>query len=345
MHLEQVYAGLAELHNQKYIDLSIKVATDINGQKIKNKQLSVTRLKINNTEAVIDTHDNFGLYVEPEILQNSIFYFKRAYQIGGYPTEEKKFGIKVLPYGLNYAVYGKQLYWKERYGIETSFKEQVELLFRNQRLLSKIFKLNTSAAYCNTQHLAALPNINLPPKAILMTRVWAIKSSLPEALNAKRKYLNDIRTTCIEALQSKFDNDFLGGLFIDEFSIKQYPHLLLSNNALASKKNYLAKLKNYPIAVSINGTYSSGWSLGEYTALSKAIVTDTVQNEITFGYTDGKNYLSCTDASSCVNAVQLLFDNTVLRQRMMQENYLYYQQYLQPELVMKNIIDTMLGNV
>ena len=50
MHLEQVYAGLAELHNQKYIDLSIKVATDINGQKIKNDEKSdISNKKKNNS--------------------------------------------------------------------------------------------------------------------------------------------------------------------------------------------------------------------------------------------------------------------------------------------------------
>lgn len=345
MHLEQVYTGLSYLHRNGLINLKVEIAKSKSGGKFLSNNISVTKLFVNGKGALIDTHDNFNLYLEEIYLEGIQYYFKRAYKIDGYSEVENKYNLTVLPFGLNYAVYGDQFYWLNRYLIEPSFYRKVELFARNSNFLSRLFNLNTSAAYCNSKVIFQYPQIEQKPSVILMTRVWSTDNKkLPEDVLYKRNHLNVLRTECVIELRKKYGADFYGGIFIDEFSQKKYPNLLIPNVKLASKGQYLKSLKKNPIAVSVNGLFSSGWSIGEYTAMSKAIVTDNVRNILPYGFAVNQNYLSFTNAEECLFQVDRLFNDYDLRKKIMMANHDYYLNYLAPEKIILLIISRMLEN-
>jgi hypothetical protein len=342
MHNEQVYTGLAALSDEKLIQLNVQIAKDKNGKPIKNNLLSISKLTVNGVNSIIDTHDNFGLYTDG-YLEDIQHYFKRSYQLQGYKAEEDAYNIQTHALGLNYAIYGKQQFWLPKYLIEKTLPKKLEVFCRNNFTLSKIFHLNTSAGYCNEQYLSAEPNFNLEPQALLMTRVWPIHNKLQPWQIEKRTHLNKLRTECIMSLREAFGDKFLGGLFIDEYAAKYYPNLLLSNNKMAAKKNYLKTLKQFPIGISVNGLFSSGWSLGEYAALSKAIVTDYPTNVLPGNFLAQQNYLAFSTADECVQSVKTLMDNPDLCRQIMTNNHRYYLETLNPKAMMWSVIQTILG--
>jgi hypothetical protein len=108
---------------------------------------------------------------------------------------------------------------------------------------------------------------------------------------------------------------------------------------LTTKRQYLRLLAEHPICVTSGGLHRSlGWKLGEYVALSKAIVTERLAFEVPGEFAEGKNYLSYADAKGCVAAVKRLVHDQALRGSMMQSNRDYFLNHLRPDRLVANAL-------
>jgi hypothetical protein len=88
---------------------------------------------------------------------------------------------------------------------------------------------------------------------------------------------------------------------------------------------------------------SNGWKLGEYVALSKAIVTEPLRYLVPGNFAKEQNYLEFTAPEELVESAARLFDNKDLRFAMMTNNYTYYQAYLKPDVLILNSLSIVLG--
>ena len=89
----------------------------------------------------------------------------------------------------------------------------------------------------------------------------------------------------------------------------------------------------------LNG--SNGWKLGEYVALSKAVISEPLVFQVTGDFAKEKNYLEFTDPEKLVTAATRLFDDKTLRLALMINNYRYYQAYLRPDALILNTLATV----
>ncbi len=145
------------------------------------------------------------------------------------------------------------------------------------------------------------------------------------------------RAACVRALRSAFGPMFTGGFSHTEFARKYYPDALASNSAMTSKRRYLALLREHPICVATTGLHQSiGWKMGEYVALSKAVIAEKLHFEVPGPFADGINYLGFTTPEECVDKVQELVGSPDRRASLMQANRSYFETWLRPAALVWN---------
>ena len=76
-------------------------------------------------------------------------------------------------------------------------------------------------------------------------------------------------------------------------------------------------------------------------AAAKAIVHEQMLYSVPGSFTEGVNYLSFRTAEECVEAVAKLVENPERIRAMKKANAAYYQQYLRPDMLVKNTLKTV----
>jgi len=153
-----------------------------------------------------------------------------------------------------------------------------------------------------------------------------------------------MRARCIRALRTTFGDTFTGGFSHTAFAQRHFPDALASHPNQTSKRAYLQLLQHHPICVTSGGLHHSiGWKMGEYVALSKAIISEKLAFDVPGPFADGTHYLSYQDAEGCVAAVQKLIDDAPLRHSMMTQNRTYFLQHLQPDRLVANSLHIALA--
>lgn len=341
MHLEQVYTGLADLVMQQEITVELKA----NNHPLRHAFMSglgesVLKLRIEHGPMLLfDTHDNFTLFKHPDLLDDVDYYFKRSYRLSGYEDAMETRGrkIKVLPLGFNYSVYGPNNFLLQRTLLQQGLQRKIEWFSRGNRFIARLLKLNTSIAYADERYMHQLPSTK-PPRILLMTRLWSTDSNISEEKKEKRHDLNTKRIAAIRILKKNFADHFTGGLFVDAFSQKTASDILLSSNLLARKKQYLQQLGKCSIGVTINGRFSAGWTFGENIAFSNALVADGLSVQVPGSFEHTKNFMDVENAAGCLEACGQLFTDRYLREEMQLNNLNYYNQYLKPDMLVRNAI-------
>jgi len=151
-----------------------------------------------------------------------------------------------------------------------------------------------------------------------------------------------MRANCIYKLRHEFGNLFIGGLAPSVDALKNYPDCVVDRKII-TKKSYLKLLKNSTICIATEGLFgSNGWKLGEYIAGAKAIVTEKLRHEVPGEFKKGVNYLEFSSPDQCLECVQTLINNPKMRYQMMKENYSYYNNFLRPDILILNSINTCL---
>ena len=183
-----------------------------------------------------------------------------------------------------------------------------------------------------------------------MTRLWdpstiIIDPAVSNEINLYRQYMKDewscinqSRIAVVRLLKKQFGTDFYGGVIQDAFSEKMCPDLILPKNAVR-KKAYLDRMKLSDICIGTMGLHKSiGWKMGEYVASSRAIVSEPLAYVLPGSFAEGKNYLEFTSPEMCCEKVTSLYSNPDRLYKMKQENFKYYQEFLEPKKQLLNAL-------
>jgi hypothetical protein len=212
--------------------------------------------------------------------------------------------------------------------------------------LKKLFRLLPSTQYFNGYYLEdnfrSLPLIHGEPRILFMARLWDPKGEyagqLTKNMSDERKEINEVRTKCIRACRREFGAQFYGGIAPCEFSVREYPDLVIDKTNAAKKHEYVKRMKDADILIATAGLHkSTGWKFAEYIAASKAIVSEPLYYESAGGLADGRNYLSFRNESECCDKINELFDERK-RLEMMNANAAYFDSFMNCESLVSRAI-------
>jgi len=257
-------------------------------------------------------------------------YFKRSYSRSRIPDSLTS---KVFPLGLDYALYPDTF--------DDLESERIRVFARGSTPLNTSFGRRVSSFRPTPANMHSAPVEALPPKILFMTRAWDPfdhDERSDEKAN-QRMRVNETRASCLEALRREFGDDFLGGFERTDYAVSNYRELLLQDDEVSLKENYVKLLGACPICVSTQGLHGSiGWKMGEYVAFSKAIVSERMCYEIPGDFKEGQNYLAFDTAEGCVDATRALFADAGLRAHIMKNNYDYYNNFSAPKTVIQRTL-------
>lgn len=93
------------------------------------------------------------------------------------------------------------------------------------------------------------------------------------------------------------------------------------------------------ICIGTMGLHKSiGWKTAEYVAASKGIVNETLHYEVPGNFLEGKNYLAFITNEECMTGVSKLVDDPDLLFQMKVNNRQYYENYLRPDMLIKQVL-------
>jgi hypothetical protein len=275
-----------------------------------------------------DNHDSDE--IDGEAAEGVDFYFKRSYSRPRIPAHVAS---KILPLGLNYPLF------PDSYDALES--ERVRAFARCTSRLNAPESPGMAPFRPTPANMHSLPADALPPKVLFMTRAWDPfdHPDRPDEKSRERIRVNETRASCIEALRREFGSDFLGGFERTDYAVRNYGELLLHDDEISLKENYVKLLEAYPICVSTEGLHRSiGWKMGEYVAFSKSIVSERLTHELPGEFQEGQNFLGFDTADECVDTARRLFSDAGLRVQIMKNNYNYYKQYVEPSQVVRRTL-------
>ncbi|MBC6401626.1 MAG: hypothetical protein GDA37_11570 [Ekhidna sp.] len=183
------------------------------------------------------------------------------------------------------------------------------------------------------------PYLHKKSKILFLTRLHNPDDVSLEHSKIERENINRNRIDCIKACKKEFPNNFIGGLESDNFS-KRYQKDLVLPTSLTKKEVFLNAVKESNICITTTGLYNSiGWKFGEYVAASRAIISESLKYELPGNFENYKNYLEFNGKDELIqNIRELLRNRDRLSERMMQENFHYYNNYLRPDVLVLNTL-------
>jgi len=260
------------------------------------------------------------------------FYFKRSYHEALLANTPEN--CKVFPLGFNYYMKPKGAFINKHYNnsLRSRTKQYIKqhldalgvLRDREDRISSKSFENH--------------PVFNPENKILFLTRLWNPEDTDQLHYKALREKINADRIAYINACKKEFGSRFTGGLLKDDFSIKVAKELVLSDE-ISKKRNYLKAVKEHNICIATTGLHNSiGWEMGEYIAASRAIVSEKLYYDVTGNFTLNENYLDFDTKERLLSQLEELLTVPSRTKKMMENNYTYYTQYLEPEMLIINTL-------
>ncbi len=340
--LQQIYTGLTSLSRQGLIHLRQSIVSNpisIGLPQLQSGSAHTLIILNDSIKVLFDLTDHGS--INPESIANIDHCFKRSYD----PSALVSLGplsSRIHPLGLNYPVFPNRpdIHAIRRACAFGSLRQRL------QQLLRLSDPANLWSSLPRERHLSAPPNLNQKPNVLFLARAWDPQDSTHITPQQTRHYntINETRAACIRALRTAFGDAFTGGFSHTPFAQRHFPDALASHPNQTSKRAYLQRLKEHPICVTSEGLHHSiGWKMGEYVALSKAIVSEKLAFTVPGPFADGTHYLSYQDPDGCVAAVKKLIQDVPLRHSMMTQNHAYFLQHLQPDRLVAHSLNTALG--
>ncbi|EPB8187119.1 TPA: hypothetical protein ACY4RU_001637 [Clostridium perfringens] len=183
-------------------------------------------------------------------------------------------------------------------------------------------------------------------KICFLTRLLDPYSCDVENENVKneRIKINNFIIECIRRCREEFGESFIGGIQKDNYSFKNYPEYIVDDK-YKIKEEFLKIVKESDICIATTGLHgSTGWKFAEYVAASRAVVSERLNYDLPGNFSKDNNYLEFDDVDSLINKIYLLKNNKYIRSRIMKNNYIYYNSYLNPEKLILNTLIYCLEN-
>lgn len=313
-HLNQIYTGFSALEKQGYITLTT--------EKKLNTSKQILEVIVNkNIKVIYDTMDEEGFYAATDMnIEKIDYYFKRDFKKG----VADKYKFKSFPLGLNYNVYSE---YRNVLGVQDRLKNKIRKVIRKYKynFYSKDFE--------------QVPIAGDNPKICFLTRVWDIngKEIENDQIREERKEINEFRVECIKACKNEFGDNFIGGIEDSEFARNNYKDVIIEDKSITKRDNFLDLVKSCDICIATTGLHKSiGWKFGEYVAAARAIVTEPLYYELPGDIENNKNYIEFNTVDELINILKNLINNKDKRESLMETNFNYYNNYVKPDVLIKN---------
>ena len=319
-HMGQIITGFLMLKEQGW-DVEI-----VDNSKKEKNFSPMIRAQYRGKRIVYDLGDGYNV---PEDIQNGLdnsdFYFKRSFSAEKNQAMLHGYAGKMFPLGLYFRV--------------THPKNPI-----NEPLWKALLKPllgKASARYFVPEVFVGKPERegDRPVRILFLTQLWNDhEPGFSEEENRERTYINQMRIDIIRALRQRYGDAFIGGLNDSALSREWAPDLIMPAE-YTERKRYLKLVHSCDICIGSMGLFESiGGKTGEYVAAAKAIVNERLHYTVTGDLSAGKHSLSFETVDECLDAVQKLVEDPQLRYAMKQANAAYYQQYLRPDVLVKNTL-------
>jgi len=320
-HVSQIITGFLLLKKQGY-DLRIREESGLANMPVLQAEYRGQRL-------IYDVGDGYNV---PEDILTGLeqcdFYFKRSFSREKNQAFPPQYQEKMYPLGFNYHVTCPG----------NPIREPV------WKTLAKPLLGKTPDCWFTPSVFEgkAKRNGGEPVKILFLTRLWDDREpGFSDAENAERTAINHMRIEIIRSLRAQYGDSFIGGLNDNELSRSWAPDLIIPAR-YTERRNYLRLLQESDICIGSIGLFESiGWKTGEYVAAAKAIVNEEMHFSVTGDFEKGKHYLPFHTTRECLEAVQSLVDDPEKRYAMQLANERYYQQYLRPDVLVKNTLEVV----
>ncbi len=200
-----------------------------------------------------------------------------------------------------------------------------------RRMLKDFFNLSGTLLLSDWERTEDDP---LRGDVVFQTRLW--QPSHDHVVD--RKTVNKARVDVVRALRNAFGSGDQIGLIHSEFAAAEAPDALLTQKV--SRKDYARQLRTSLISVNTHGLDGSpGFKIGESLAAGAAIVSQPFHFELPEPLQPGINFLPFETPEECVHQCKRLLDDLDMAERMRSENLLYYQRYVRPEALVRNLLE------
>ncbi|CAM1364524.1 conserved protein of unknown function [Tenacibaculum soleae] len=319
-HLNQIYDGFIKLSEKGVIDLSIK----------RNCVGSSPLLKVlvNEKHTVIfDTADGLNWISDSreenlKFFKNNFkvdFYFKRS--LNQLVIDNSPSNCKVFPLGLNYFI------TPEKY-LGANLKRKIKFFF----------KKNIKKHNFYSRDFEFYPVVHKKNKILFLTRLWNPDDVSLDSLKEERERINKNRIEFIKSCKSEFKNNFIGGIQYDDFSKKNSKDLLMPSS-MTNKRNFMQTVKESNICIATKGLHDSiGWKFAEYVTASRAIISEPLSYELPGDFSINKNYSEFKTKDDLMINISDLLENKNKMVKMMNNNYNYYNNYLESDKLVLNAL-------
>ena len=334
-HLNILYAGFNALKRNGLINLSYQHRTKpiLEGKPI------VEVIVNNELRIIYDTLDGFNWIPDSESANFEFFkryfdadaYFKRSY----HPMLTRISDLRIYPLGLYYRVDPEfELTFR-------NFYRHIKHKTRNTLLTRRILGLDRNDL--TYREIASSPTptgFNREPRILFYARLWdPTKGDTQEQKNEREK-MNAHRIEIVKACKREFNRYFTGGIQQSSTTEHVDQSLLVSSKKLR-REEYIKKVHTSSICIASQGLHQSiGAKFGEYVASSRAIVTEPLAFVPTGELREGTNYLSFHSISELLEKLEKLCSNSPEVENMMINNHNYYNNFLRPDQLVLNSLNT-----
>jgi hypothetical protein len=280
---------------------------------------------------VFDMHDSSSMFVK-SALDEVDWYFKRTFEFSKVPANTY---AAVRPLGPNYDVMSSAV---------NVFSLRRAIAWRSVNEAKRIVRASLPipgtkfAAFRGIDSdISSEPNYS-SRRVLFLARCWDPKSADiagDQVAQEDRHSINESRASLLRRLRRELGSNFTGGFSQDDFTVRNYPDLVVSDTTLTMRANYLSVVKAHAICIATRGLHGSvGWKFGEYLAMSRAIVSERFSSAFPFPIVDGEHYRGYRTVDECVEEVHCLLDDPGKARAMMDANSELYISHLNPRALL-----------
>jgi len=314
----QIYAGLGLLAHAGIIKLHFNKSANVAGKVTVN-------CMVEHTKIAFDMHDREG-FIESGSYNWCDVYFKRsctARLLSQYN--------KIQPWGLNVGLTSRYDFAWQRATAGISFMQALKKYVTASTVTGWLFNMKNNAYNRNWKRLQQPPLKTHHPLISFSARLWETKENLGDEKNEDRLRINNERIAFVKALKKNFPGYYTGGIEDTALARQLCPELVMPAGK-TNNKSFIRNLKESSIGIATPGLLNSvGWKFSEYLLLSKAIVSNSIEETILPNpCVNGINYMAYTTIDDMLANVERLVKDEELRFAMMDNNYHYSQNFMLP---------------